>query len=80
MEPQGASSEKRSRHIYFMEDNLLDVILQILQISTVLKHEIKLRTLESGNLMPLCHIQLPIEIRPGEILTRQNHEIKYPGN
>ena len=29
MEPQGASSEKRSRHIYFMEDNLLRAISKL---------------------------------------------------
>ena len=29
IEPQGASSEKRSRHIYFMEDNVLDAMYNI---------------------------------------------------
>ena len=32
-------------------------------------------TLESENLMPLFRTQLPIEIKPGETLTRQNHEL-----
>ena len=29
IEPQGASSEKRSRHIYFIEDNLLHTMSKL---------------------------------------------------
>ena len=29
IEPQGVSSEKRSRHVYFMEDNLLHAMLML---------------------------------------------------